>query len=95
MNDNDTHEIPRRLNDFPKLFFWDLDVGVIFGTCFVFGTAAGSITLGLIAGMFAGYGWSRLKSGKHPAYAIHWIYWHLPVGKLRRVPPSYIREMLG
>ena len=41
--------------------------------------------------------YSRAKSGKHPAYALHLLYWHMPaaVTGLKRTPPSYLREMMG
>lgn len=41
---------------------------------------------------------SRLKADKHPAFAIHWLYWHLPtnpVTSMRATPPSHIRRMVG
>ena len=39
----------------------------------------------------------RAKSGKHPAFALHLLYWHLPaaVTGLKRTPPSWLREMAG
>ena len=30
-------------------------------------------------GIFVSRWISRLKADKHPAFAIHWLYWHLPV----------------
>ena len=68
-------DIPRRLNDPPRMFWWDLDLSLL-----------------VIA---AAYG--RAKSGKHPAYALHLVYWYLPapVTGLKRTPPSYLREMVG
>ena len=41
---------------------------------------------------------ARLKSDKHPAFALHWLYWHLPVNPataMRATPPSHIRRMVG
>ena len=41
---------------------------------------------------------ARLKADKHPAYAIHWLYWHLPASPLtamRATPPSHLRRMVG
>jgi conjugal transfer pilus assembly protein TraL len=41
---------------------------------------------------------SRAKADKHPAYAIHWLYWHLPATPftaMRATPPSHIRRMVG
>lgn len=93
--DEQGYEIPRRLNDPPKLFFWDMDIAVLFSTCFILGAISGSAILGSIAGLALGHHYGKLKSGKHPAYAVHLAYWHLPIGKMNRVPPSHIRELLG
>ena len=41
---------------------------------------------------------SRLKADKHPAFALHWLYWHLPTNpatSMRATPPSHIRRMVG
>ena len=40
----------------------------------------------------------RIKADKHPAFAVHWLYWHLPTSPLtamRATPPSHIRRMVG
>ena len=39
-----------------------------------------------------------IKADKHPAFAVHWLYWHLPTSPLtamRATPPSHIRRMVG
>jgi conjugal transfer pilus assembly protein TraL len=41
---------------------------------------------------------ARIKSDKHPAFAMHWMYWHFPTNPLsamRATPPSHIRRMVG
>ena len=41
---------------------------------------------------------ARIKADKHPAFAVHWLYWHLPTSPLtamRATPPSHIRRMVG
>jgi len=41
---------------------------------------------------------ARIKADKHPAFAMHWLYWHLPtspVTAMRATPPSHIRRMVG
>jgi len=93
--DEKAFDIPRRLNDPPKLFLWDMDIAMLFSTCFILGAIAGSAILGSIVGGALGHYYGRLKSGKHPAYAVHLVYWYLPIGKMKAVPPSHIREMLG
>jgi len=41
--------------------------------------------------------YGRAKAGKHPAFALHLLYWHLPafMTGLKRTPPSYLRELAG
>jgi conjugal transfer pilus assembly protein TraL len=49
-------------------------------------------------GLFVSRWIARLKADKHPAFAIHWLYWHLPASPLtamRATPPSHIRRMVG
>jgi conjugal transfer pilus assembly protein TraL len=93
--------IPRRLDDTWKIGFWDVDV-------------ATPILLGLFLGYMSGSKWSfflcaglgvlasrwisRIKADKHPAFAIHWLYWHLPTNPLtamRATPPSDVERMVG
>ncbi len=41
---------------------------------------------------------ARLKADKHPAFALHWLYWNLPATpftSLRATPPSHVRRMVG
>jgi conjugal transfer pilus assembly protein TraL len=52
----------------------------------------------MAAGIFVSRWISRTKADKHPAFAIHWLYWHLPASPLttmRATPPSHIRRMVG
>lgn len=94
--DSRNYYIPRRLNDPPRLFFWDMDVAIVFLSFLMLGLLAGSVTLGLFAAIFAGYYFGKGKSGKHPAYTIHLAYWYLPLASgMEFVPPSHIREMNG
>jgi conjugal transfer pilus assembly protein TraL len=97
---SDTY-IPRRLDDQWKIGFWDAEVAapVIFGM--MLGYASGSkLGFALCAGV--GYcisrWFSRVKADKHPAFAIHWLYWHLPstpLTAMRATPPSHLRRMVG
>jgi len=53
---------------------------------------------GMAMGIFVSRWISRLKADKHPAFAIHWLYWHLPASPMtamRATPPSHIRRMVG
>jgi type IV conjugative transfer system protein TraL len=50
------------------------------------------------AGIFVSRWIARIKADKHPAFAIHWLYWHLPASPMtamRATPPSHIRRMVG
>lgn len=93
--------IPRRLDDQWKIGLWDIDVAAPVLIFFFLGYLTGSkiafaVCLGLGLGLSR---WlSRLKMDKHPAFAVHWLYWHLPVNPLtalRATPPSHIRRMIG
>jgi conjugal transfer pilus assembly protein TraL len=93
--------IPTRLDDTWKLGLWDVDVAspVLLGC--LLGYASNS-KLGLVAwvsgGIVVARRLARLKADKHPAFALHWVYWHLPVTpvtSMRVTPPSSITRMVG
>jgi|SRR5450830_1649966 len=93
--------IPRRLDDQWKLGLWDLDVAspVLVGGFlgFVIGTKVGFCLLTCL-GLYVARWLGRKKSDKHPAFVMHWLYWHLPVTavtSLRATPPSCLRRMVG
>jgi len=50
-----------------------------------------------VLGIVVSRWFSKKKSDKHPAFAWHWAYWHLPdaLSRLKATPPSYIRRMVG
>ena len=89
--------IPRRLYDAPRMFWWDLDLALLVLAATLLGMVAGYFVTGVAAGIFAAWAYSKAKSGKHPAYALHLIYWHLPasVVQLKCTPPSHLRELIG
>jgi conjugal transfer pilus assembly protein TraL len=47
--------------------------------------------------MLLAWAYGKAKSGEHPAFALHLMYWHLPapVSGLKRTPPSHLRELMG
>ena len=92
-----TEYIPRRLNDIPKFILWDADVAMIAIVMIGLGIIAGMLLFCTVLGVAAAYGFSRLKSTKHQAHALHFLFWHSPdmLLKFRRTPPSYMREMIG
>jgi len=90
-------DIPRRLNDPPRMFWWDLDVALLVMGTALAGMLTGFFFSGCALGVLIAAAYTRAKSGKHPAYALHLIYWTLPavITSLKRTPPSYQREMTG
>ena len=96
MNDV-SHEIPRRLNDPPRMFWWEIDVALLFLAAGLAGMIAGFFMTGCAIGVLLAWAYGRAKSGEHTAFALHLLYWHLPsfVTGLKRTPPSYQRELIG
>ena len=90
-------EIPRRLNEPPRIFWWDLDVAILALAAALAGMISGFFASGCAVGLLLASAYGRAKSGKHPAFALHLIYWYLPaaVTGLKRTPPSYLQEMIG
>ena len=89
--------IPRRLNDPPRMFWWDFDLSLLVLAATLLGLVAGYFVSGVVCGVMMAWVYSRMKSGKHPAYALHLIYWYLPdaVVNLNCTPPSHLRELVG
>lgn len=93
--------IPRRLDDQWKIGFWDVDVAAPILLAFFIGYLSSSkvaFAVCMAAGIAVSRWISRLKADKHPAFAIHWLYWHLPTNpatSMRATPPSHIRRMVG
>ena len=94
--------IPRRLDDQWKIGFWDVDVAAPS----LFGAVHGlhvrlEVLLRAVHRRRAcsPQRWiARIKADKHPAFAMHWLYWHLPtnpITAMRATPPSHIRRMVG
>ncbi|MFY7873072.1 MAG: type IV conjugative transfer system protein TraL [Limnohabitans sp.] len=90
-------EIPRRLNDPPRMFWWEIDVSLLFLGAVLAGMLAGYFVTGCAAGALLAWAYGKTKSGEHPAFALHLLYWHLPsaVTALQRTPPSHLRELVG
>jgi conjugal transfer pilus assembly protein TraL len=90
-------DIPRRLNDPPRMFWWDIDVSLLVLASALAGMISGFFVGGCILGVVLASAYGRAKAGKHPAFALHLLYWHVPaaVTGLKRTPPSHLREMAG
>lgn len=93
--------IPRRLDDQWKIGFWDADVAAPVLFCFFVGYLSGSKLAFMVVmaiGISTSRWLSRIKADKHPAFAVHWLYWHLPTNPMtamRATPPSHLRRMIG
>ena len=62
-------EIPRRLNDPPRMFFWEIDVSLLFLGAVLAGMVAGFFVTGCVAGALLAWAYGKAKSGEHPAFA--------------------------
>lgn len=90
--------IPRRLDDPPRFLWWEFDQAILFILLFGLGITSGFIGTGAVVGGSLSYFYGRLKSGKHPRFAVHLMYWYLPSDKilsLKVTPPSHYREFIG
>lgn len=90
-----SHYIPRRLDAAGKFLFWDLDVAAIGILGMGGGLGMDYPVIGLILGIVLAYGYSRLKSGKHPGIAAHLLYWWTGVPSPKALPGSHLRELNG
>ncbi len=87
--------VPRTLDDPPKFLFWEFDVALVFLACLFVGIMAGFFLTSILCGVAAGWGMGRLKAGQQRGYALHQLYWVLPLKLFRRTPPSCVRDFLG
>jgi len=90
-------EIPRRLDDRPKFLWWDFDQAMLIMLFILLGIMSDSLAGGVFLGCVAAYSYNKARSGKHPAFAIHLLYWYLPeyVMQFKVLPPSYQVEFTG
>lgn len=97
MSTPDNTYIPRRLDDPWKVAWFEVDVALPWCAIFVLGLIAGHWFSGILVATALARAIMKLKSDKHPAYALHLAYWYLPgiFTPMKRTPPSHIREMVG
>ena len=87
--------IPQHLDDPPRFLFWDLDEAILFMLALILGLTVDLLFVGAATGVALVVAYGRAKSGRHRAFALHLMYWHLPVTLgFRRTPPSWIREYI-
>jgi len=89
------HLIPRRLDDKPKFFIWEIEQIGIAVLSLSIGALGNAMFSGLLLGILLSYGYSRMRSGHHTHYSVHAMYWYLPAYMLRmkRIPPSQTTEL--
>lgn len=97
LSDENRLEIPRRIDDKPKFLWWDFDQAMLVMLFIVMGIMANSLGGGVFLGMVAGIVYNKAKSGKHPSFAIHLMYWYLPEWAMgfKCLPPSHQVEFTG
>jgi conjugal transfer pilus assembly protein TraL len=90
-------EIPRRLNDPPRIFWWELDVALLALAAALAGMISGFFMSGCAVGVLLASAYGRAKSGKHPAFRAPPALLAPASGRtgLKRTPPSHLREMVG
>ena len=94
--DNKQLLIPRRLDDPPKVFFWEFDVAMVFSIGLMFGIVFDAVLTGCIAGILAAGWFGKAKGGNQKGYARHLFYWHMPVTMgFKRTPSSAERDFIG
>jgi len=93
--------VPRTLDDPARFLWWEADQAILVAAFIVFGMVIGSFFMGAMVGVTLGWLYGKSKSGKHKAFAIHALYWHLPgsavkaVLNFKRTPSSDFREFIG
>jgi len=93
--------VPRRLDDQWKIGFWDVDVAAPVLFAFFVGYFSGrklSFAVCMAVGIALSRAIARLKAERHPAFALHWLYWYMPSNPataLQATPPSRIGRMVG
>lgn len=90
-----SHYIPRRLDDGGKFLFWDTEVAVTALIGMLLGIATDLPLLGLVVGLIVAYFVNKLKAGKHPGMVTHLLYWFTGFPSPKELPGSHIRELNG
>ncbi|KGC10138.1 type IV conjugative transfer system protein TraL [Burkholderia gladioli] len=95
MSDDLSHYIPSRLDDPEKFLFFRKDVAAIGLAGTIGGVVLGYPLLGVIAGVALAAAWQKFSSGQHPGMSTHVVYWVMGAIKVKKLPPSDIRELNG
>lgn len=97
MNQNDQidHFVPQRLDDPEKFGLVDMEVAFAFIVPVLVMTYFDRVWWGLGAGILLGWGVQKLKAGAHPGWIYHLVYWYVGALRLKSLPPSHLRELIG
>ena len=90
-----SHYVPRSLDAPPKLIFWEYDVALIVVLGLSIGIGTGNNITGMIVGVIAAFFYGKLKSGRHPGIATHFLYWWTGMPQTKELPGSHLRELTG
>lgn len=93
--DDISHYIPRRLDDPPKLLFFDRDVGMVAVIMMGMGVSLNYPITGIVIGGILGFFLNKFKAGQHPGMTTHYLYWISGVPVPKALPPSHVRELNG
>ncbi|MDY0038556.1 MAG: type IV conjugative transfer system protein TraL [Zoogloea oleivorans] len=98
----ESHIIPKHLDDPPMYLMWDADEAYAFlGPVFLvvaFSPSLMNFLLGGILGFFSMRTLARIKSAGGKQLIRHALYWYTPTDawfKFRRTPSSDVREFVG
>ncbi len=98
----ESHIIPKHLDDPPMYLMWDADEAYAFlGPVFLvvaFSPSLMNFLLGGILGFFSMRTLARIKSAGGKQLHQHALYWYTPTDawfKFRRTPSSDVREFVG
>lgn len=98
MHDRSPYYIPRRLDDQGKLLFWDIDQAIIVVAGLLIGLYSMNLwvlAISIPSGVLLAGAYGRLKAGRHPGMAKHFIYWWTGQPPMRITPHSASRELIG
>lgn len=87
--------VPVGLDAPRKMFFWDIDVFLIGMLGFGIGILARNMIVYPAISLFLAWRWGKFKSGKHPWFFVHALFWFVPLPENNpRVPASHLREFV-
>jgi conjugal transfer pilus assembly protein TraL len=85
--------IPRYLDNPPQLLWFELDELLFLLISIIVGILTRTLTICLLVGLASVWVISKLKGGQSDGIVLHWWWWYgIPGFRLRRGPPSQIRD---